>query len=320
MVSMRSCHRWVWLAWLAGCNATGADAPPAPPPAPSAAERAARVANEDPDCVDVQPFYWEIGDASGLLASGTAGGERFTRDDKMLVASASKWLFGAYVAERFDGAFTDGTRDALRMRSGYVGFDSFGCRNAATVQACMDDAGAAYDPAADGKFDYDGGHFQRWGIEHGLGEMDDRDLAAEYAHYLGADVPLQFSSPQLAGGLYMSPAAYARFLQHLLAGDFVLSGLLGKDAVCTLPSSCDAAVYSPAPFAWHYSYGHWVEDDAGGDGAFSSAGLFGFYPWIDAAKAHYGMVARVALDVRAAVRSGLCGIAIRHAYLSPQEL
>ena len=29
-----------------------------------------------------------------------------------------------------------------------------------------------------------------------------------------------------------------------------------------------------------------------GDGAFSSPGLFGFYPWIDAGKTYYGVLAR----------------------------
>ena len=39
--------------------------------------------------------------------------------------------------------------------------------------------------------------------------------------------------------------------------------------------------------------GHWVEDDpVTGDGTFSSAGAFGFYPWIDATKTYYGILAR----------------------------
>lgn len=55
--------------------------------------------------------------------------------------------------------------------------------------------------------------------------------------------------------------------------------------MCTLKSATCDAIYSPAPYAWHYSWGHGIEDDpaAGDDGAFSSPGAFGFY---------YGVVAR----------------------------
>ena len=38
----------------------------------------------------------------------------------------------------------------------------------------------------------------------------------------------------------------------------------------------------------HSALGHWVEED----GAYSSPGLYGFYPWIDHAQAWYGVIAR----------------------------
>ena len=67
--------------------------------------------------------------------------------------------------------------------------------------------------------------------------------------------------------------------------------------------------------SWHYSVGHWVEDDpVVGDGAYSSAGLFGFYPWIDASKTYYGIVGRVIPD--GAMDSVECGRIIRKAWLS----
>ena len=75
-------------------------------------------------------------------------------------------------------------------------------------------------------------------------------------------------------------------------------------------------MYSPFGSSFHYSLGHWVEDDpTTGDGAFSSAGLFGFYPWIDASKTYYGIIAR--FQVRspgAGAASQACGAQIRKAW------
>lgn len=67
---------------------------------------------------------------------------------------------------------------------------------------------------------------------------------------------------------------------------------------------------------WHYSIGHWVEDDPlSGDGAFSSGGTFGFYPWIDATRTTYGVIARV--DERGSGReSAKCGRLMREAWVT----
>ena len=52
-------------------------------------------------------------------------------------------------------------------------------------------------------------------------------------------------------------------------------------AVCTNNQECATAIYSPFPTTESpsYSTGHWVEDAITGDGAYASAGAFGFYPW-----------------------------------------
>ncbi|HET8871960.1 MAG TPA: hypothetical protein VFM48_16065, partial [Aquabacterium sp.] len=96
--------------------------------------------------------------------------------------------------------------------------------------------------------------------------------------------------------------------------------------VCTNPKACPGdALKAPIPAteAWHYSIGHWVEDDpAVGDGSFSSPGAFGFYPWIDSAKRYYGIIAREERkgifsddpDGKPAVRSVECGRLIREAW------
>jgi hypothetical protein len=60
---------------------------------------------------------------------------------------------------------------------------------------------------------------------------------------------------------------------------------LGAEAVCTNPTTCSSTVSAPVPLdaSCHYALGHRGEDDPTcGDGTFSSAYAFGFYPWIDA--------------------------------------
>jgi hypothetical protein len=94
---------------------------------------------------------------------------------------------------------------------------------------------------------------------------------------------------------------------------------LGTHAVCTNPATCSTALYSPVPSveSWHYSLAHWVEDDPSvGDGSFSSAGAFGFYPWIDASKTYYGILARYSLAPGAYIQSVYCGRTIRKAWMT----
>ena len=117
--------------------------------------------------------------------------------------------------------------------------------------------------------------------------------------------------------------SYAHFLRRILSGALALGHHLGERAVCTHPGDCPTADLSPVPEAWHYSYAHWVEDDPKtGDGAFSSPGAFGFYPWIDRSKRFYGIVARESLEGATGPaeqtpywRSVECGRAIRRAFL-----
>jgi len=52
-----------------------------------------------------------------------------------------------------------------------------------------------------------------------------------------------------------------------------------------------------------------------GDGAFSSAGAFGFYPWIDAGRRYYGVIARRD-SAGEGYDSARCGRLIRKAWLS----
>jgi CubicO group peptidase (beta-lactamase class C family) len=144
---------------------------------------------------------------------------------------------------------------------------------------------------------------------------------------MGQELNIAYTSPQLAAGAYMSAADYAQFLRKIISGGLAIKYHLGEDPVCTLPGTCPTAVYSPAsPYNWHYSWGHWVENDSsiGDDGAFSSPGAFGFYPWIDSQKQYYGILARKvgSIDisngvvVQAYKQSVLCGRLIRAAFLT----
>ena len=135
---------------------------------------------------------------------------------------------------------------------------------------------------------------------------------------LGNDVALTFNQPQLAGGASGTAADYARVLRKLMAGQLRMGALLGTQAVCTNPLTCVQALSAPIPSSesWHYSLGRWVEDDPQlGDGAFSSPGAFGFYPWIDASKTYYGVLARQTAS-GGGVDSVSCGRLIRKAWVT----
>jgi hypothetical protein len=268
-------------------------------------------------CSALASFYWEIGDANGALASGSVGG--VGAGDEMSIASASKLVWGAYIVERFQDDLASVNFDAMTMRTGYVSLDYTSCVGKATVQDCFAAAqNSTHTAADDGLFDYNGGHFQKYAVDLGLGGDDDAALTAEIKKYVGSEFSFSYGSPQLAAGLKTSAADYAAFLRKILAGKLAIHDQLGAQAVCTQPSSCPAAAYSPAPAAWHYSYAHWVEDDPqSGDGAFSSPGAFGFYPWIDASKTYYGVLARYApLVPQAYVQSAECGALLRKAFIS----
>ncbi len=280
-------------------------------------------------CSVVQPFYWEIGRSSGRLAGGSVGAGAPLRDTQMPIASASKMLYAGYVAERRAGVLTADDIKYLSFRSGYSRFDS--CAQNDTVGSCaFSGSNGVYVAAHDGKFFYGGGHMQQHAAQPalmGLGALDNAGLAAELRTRLGNDIVLAYSQPQPAGGVRSSAADYALFLQRVLAGSLKLRDLLGTSAVHTNPVLFPAeAVSTPIALteSWSYSIGHWVETDpVVGDGAYSSAGAFGFYPWIDAGKSTYGVLARVALGVAgegAGAQSAACGRLIRKAWLTGQAL
>lgn len=313
-----------------GGDAAAAPTPPLPVSTSDSQRTAAAtlVATTHPDCRAIAPFYWEIGDRSGARANASVdvvGQPGWRADSPMGVASASKWLYAAQVVERRAGQPTADDIRMLTFRSGWTNVQT--CRPDQTVDGCLATAASlpfangSFDPRVEGLYAYHNGHMQQHASQNGLGAMGVAALAVELKSQLGTELPLAYDFPQPAGGVRTTPQAYAAFLRKLLDGRLQLGRLLGTDAVCTNPRTCAQAVYTPIPVAesWHYSLGHWVEDDPVlGDGAFSSAGAFGFYPWIDASRSWYGVVARrveAAGDGSGAIASVNCGRRIRKAWI-----
>lgn len=285
--------------------------------ATTAAEAVQATATSASECTSLGDFYWEIGDTSGALASGSIGSS-YGAGTQIPIASASKLVFGAYLLEKRVGSLTAADQKALTMGSGYSSFTD--CGATTTVGTCYAySTNSTYTAGNDGKFYYGGGHFQyETSVTLGLSAATNAALTAEFQTYLGSDLGMTFVTPQPAGGLYTSASAYAAFLRKIMNGTFRIKNQLGQNAVCTLPSSCGSAVYSPSPEAWHYSYAHWVEDDAStGDGAYSSPGKFGFYPWISADKTTYGVLSRYdTVNTLAFYNSVLCGRKLRKAWVT----
>ena len=313
-------------------SACGGDSPPPATPPLSTAARALAAdttARNHSACQSVSPFYWEIGDANGVMASGATGDGSVVRSSTFNIASATKWLFGAYVVEKRGGALTANDIRALTMSSGYTSFGILSCSlllsGDPTVNDCFTVSdNETYTAAHDGQFFYNGGHFQKWGVDNGMGAMTSAMLTSEFQSVLGTDAALSFSTPQLAGGAIGSAESYARFLTRVLKNELRIGAMLGAHAVCTLPGVCATAVSSPVPVSFDYSLGHWVESDALGDGSLSSAGAFGFYPWIDASKKYYGILSRHVVGANTNTEGGVgwesaqCGARIRRAFISGQ--
>ena len=322
-------------------------------PTSQRATAATNAATSDSHCTGLPTaFYWEIGDANGTLVHGQAGaaGAAIDPSKSMVLASASKWIFGAYALEKqsLDAIVAAKNDVYLNFTSPYHNFDDLLCVGKDTVAECNNGQPS---PADAGKFFYNGGHLQYYAVNvAGLGN-DCRDslipsfpppctptFAGDVQAAVGP-IGLTYSSAQPAGGGDAPPSEYAAFLRLILGGKLAIGQHLGADAVCawTHFPDCDA-LYSPVneskPGAptndvsdekWHYSIAHWVEPD----GTFSSPGKYGFYPWIDASKTWYGVLARYdnggADDAGnedasgpAYYASALCGRAIRNAWLTGQ--
>lgn len=310
------------VSTLAACGGGGGSTSAAPPPPDAAAAAATSTAQNNAECVAIRPFYWEIGNASGVVVSG-AQGSTYNADSVVSIASASKWLYASYVVQKRNGVLSNEDIRYLHFYSGYTTFA--GCAAGDSVASCLNDPGTGPGTtngtlvtANIDKFYYGGGHLQKHAsLDATLAGLGNAGLAAEVAAGLGGNLTLAYSEPQLAGGARMSAAEYGKFLRRVLAGNLLMRNALGSHAVCTNMRQCPNSLNSPSPPGeqWNYSMGHWVEDTTNvSDGAFSSPGAFGFYPWIDKTKTLYGIVAR--RDDSGALDSMACGRLIRRAYVT----
>lgn len=315
---------YLGLVTVAGCT-SASDSKQSAVTTAQRVQAASATANSNSFCTAISPFYWEIGNSTEVIGSGSTGDGSIQDTTVLAIASATKWLFGAYVVESTGGVLSANTIKALTMSSGYTSFGNLSCipSNVTTVLECYNrGSNSTYTPADEGKFFYNGGHFQHWAVESGMGSLSETQLANDFRQKLGAEIDLTFGSPQLAGGVSMSAKEYGEFLRRILRRDLLIGSYLGAHAICTSPSKCASAMMSPMNEDFHYSLGHWVEDDPfTGDGAYSSAGLFGFYPWIDQTTTYYGIISRYEVpaggnEIGSGYASYLCGRLIRNAFMT----
>jgi hypothetical protein len=306
-----------------------------PPTEQARINAATTTAGNNAACASIRPFYWEIGDgtsstqprAGGTLDTTTPSGNAPDATTVMNLYSASKWLFGAYVVELRGGVLSAADIAALNMTDQYNQMRNGTCTGVQSVAEC-DVAGNGVTGAA-GPFHYNSGHFQHLGAGLPIG-IDHTDvLKTDMDGQLGTGLSYTWTTAELAGGASDSATGYRAFLRRILGGPLSQTkAALGMNAVATNPSTTGCTDGSQTscipgrPFVneqAHYSLGHWVEDDPSGDGAFSSPGFAGFYPWIDSTRTWYGIVAREVPNPGtddAFDGSIVCGRLIRHAWLT----
>ncbi len=279
----------------------------------------ARVAETSPLCSGLGDFYWAVGNKNGVIVDGYTGTGSVRKDTELDIASASKFIYAAYVLEKNKGLLSEDTVSKLNFTSGYV--KGHLCFPADTPAQCFARSNNnVKDETQVGKFYYGPGHFLALAAE-------DPDIQGARGAEIGRSVSdvlgitISFNNPKLAGAGIATPAAYSAFLTKLTNGDYYLSRQLGARAVCASVVDCPVTASQtpiPAEFSWDYSFGHWVETDPrGGAGAFSSPGVFGFYPWVTSSKNYWGLLAREDKNILvAAPESVYCGRELRAAFLN----
>jgi hypothetical protein len=291
---------------------------------------------------NVGDFYWEIGTANGVQASGQRG-TAWNSNSQMNIASASKWVAGAFAVQKLNPSFanpmTTAQINGLRMHAGYISQSdqTTECINPGySIQACGNSGNnSVLTSAAVGKFRYGSGHAQQLLMSMGYGSYiagvtNLATFGPEVRSTLGmspaTDNDFNYVVPIVSGGMRATPQEYGKFLRKMVTNTapLKLKALLGSHAVCTNKNGncASASLYSPVPEDWQYSLHHWVELD----GSFSSPGRNGFYPWVDSNKQYYGMLARQASDSTNPApataadyvfwKSVECGRKIRQAWLS----
>ena len=154
-------------------------------PTPQQRATAARLtAEKAAACVAVQPFYWELGNAAQPLVGGKAGEGAPDRRTEMAIASASKWVYAAFAAERRQGQFTADDIKFLNFQSGYTHYRfCLPNQSVAACQASLINGRGRKNPATENRFDYGGGHMQQHALTMGLGSLGPEGAFTETTPY-----------------------------------------------------------------------------------------------------------------------------------------
>lgn len=289
----------------------------------------------DPKCNSIGNFYWVIGDMTGKLVDGSKGAS-LNENTRIPIFSASKMVFGAYVLEKLGGKYNlnDTLERGLNFTAGYTTPSKEFCLSTDTVKTCFDNYHATafnQNNYNNRKFFYTSGHMQSIASlpELGVHDKTNSTLGPAINQVLNFDSELSYISsfsfkilglpvntevgPILAGGIKTNAKSYGVFLTKIVDGTYSsFKDALGYKSVYT--DNCTGNNCRM------YSMGHWVENDF--DGAYSSMGAMGFYPWVSQSKSYWGIVARVDNVVDGkdnALESAECGQQIRKAFLEIVE-
>jgi CubicO group peptidase (beta-lactamase class C family) len=268
---------------------------------------------------------------NGELVYARAVG-RYVPEQRLLIASASKWVSAALLARLVDQGVLDwdapiarwvddlpADKAALTIRqlfsltSGLPGGDLLGaapCLNqrSVTLEQCARQILALPLQGTPGTvFDYGGNSMQvaGWIAERASGRDFNRLLREELGQPLGWQVTdfspgvgVDVGNPRVAGGLYSTAGEYLALLVALQQG-----GQAGGPRLWNAETLAEMArvqtrgarvLNSPISSA-SYGIGHWI-DRADGNGYSqlgSSPGAFGFTPWIDR---EHGIAGVLAID------------------------
>lgn len=299
---------------------------PPPPSVPSGFEAVGAALVEAP-FTDARLV---VGDAEGILWQAEKG--RFDADAAVPVASASKLLAAIVIfrlVERGEMSLDDRPQDylddwpsdpadprsditlemLLSFTSGLWGErGEVGClaRRFVLLDECVReirDAGLGHAPGD--AFAYGPNHLQVAAAmaEAASGKRWYELVESELVVPLGLGSTdfggRMVTNPRIAGGAQSSARDYGRVLQALLAGDLIAdleSFIAPRTAALAKLATPDAAIASGD---WAYALGNWREcdfpdyvRDCADARIFSSAGAFGWMPWIDLEHGYWGLVAR----------------------------
>jgi CubicO group peptidase (beta-lactamase class C family) len=192
-----------------------------------------------------------------------------------------------------------------------------------SLAACVDLIAASEAKAAPGvRFDYGSTHLQvaarmaevvtgsTWNALFRERVGRPLGLPEEVAYYTWPKQARGLTNPLIAGGMRASMASYARILQQIYHCGHGMGVTLGSDALFAAQAREPFAVVigkSPAAqlgLPYHYGLCAWLETATprAGSDILSSAGAFGFVPWVDR---HAGYYAILGMEIPAGTRFSL---------------